>query len=482
MNALLCALAVLGENHTVPGDFPTIQAAVNASSEGDSIFVYPGSYAGFSYCGKDVYVGSLDGPEETHLSSVVTFSGGESRNAVLDGFAFDEIVLDWHSSSAIHAVDASPSILNNVFNDLGASSGGEDATALGIITGFFGDSHPLLENNVFSSNDFYWDCYYPSDQGQMLRFPYSYLYGLCLYAENSGGPPIELRNNVFELNHTTGIGVLFFGGVVSLAGSALLENNLFCDNSVSSYQGTVLGTALYCCRTGNFSIVNCVFSGNFEVGYPETASLYLASDTCIVINSIIWNDKMAAEGGTILDVSYCDIEDGWSGAGNINADPMFFSGPLSDFHLDTEISPCIDAGDPSSIYNDPEDPQNPGNALWPSLGGLRNDMGIYGGSGRASGSVGIEADTSAAILTVSIRAFPNPSSGSVNIVFDLPDQGPVDVSLYDLSGRRILTVEGDFDRGRHSLMMDTSGLPTGTYVLLLRAGALRTSCRITAIR
>ena len=30
---------------------------------------------------------------------------------------------------------------------------------------------------------------------------------------------------------------------------------------------------------------------------------------------------------------------------------------------------------------DPEDPNNPGSALWPALGGLRNDMGAYGGPG-----------------------------------------------------------------------------------------------------
>ena len=35
----------------------------------------------------------------------------------------------------------------------------------------------------------------------------------------------------------------------------------------------------------------------------------------------------------------------------------------------------------AAIYNDPPDPNNPSIAKWPSRGGLRNDMGAYGGNG-----------------------------------------------------------------------------------------------------
>jgi len=42
-------------------------------------------------------------------------------------------------------------------------------------------------------------------------------------------------------------------------------------------------------------------------------------------------------------------------------------------------SPCIDTGNPDVEYNDPEDPANPGQADFPSMGNLRNDMGAYGG-------------------------------------------------------------------------------------------------------
>jgi hypothetical protein len=76
--------------------------------------------------------------------------------------------------------------------------------------------------------------------------------------------------------------------------------------------------------------------------------------------------------------SDCDIEGGYSGQGNIDKDPLFED---TGFLLSSG-SPCIDAGDPDAKYNDPEDPQSPGNAQYPSMGLLRNDMGVYGGPSR----------------------------------------------------------------------------------------------------
>ncbi|MCK4654592.1 MAG: hypothetical protein KAU01_09100, partial [Candidatus Cloacimonetes bacterium] len=45
--------------------------------------------------------------------------------------------------------------------------------------------------------------------------------------------------------------------------------------------------------------------------------------------------------------TYSDIEDGWTGTGNINSDPMFVNPGSGDYHLQS-TSPCIDAGDPAS--------------------------------------------------------------------------------------------------------------------------------------
>ena len=54
------------------------------------------------------------------------------------------------------------------------------------------------------------------------------------------------------------------------------------------------------------------------------------------------------------------------GTGMIDTDPMFYNPPAGNLHLQP-ASPCINAGDPNPIYDDPD--------------GSRNDMGAYGGPG-----------------------------------------------------------------------------------------------------
>jgi hypothetical protein len=66
-------------------------------------------------------------------------------------------------------------------------------------------------------------------------------------------------------------------------------------------------------------------------------------------NSILWGDSP----GEIHNVSatpavtYSDIQGGYMGTGNINADPMFVDEANGDLHL-KPFSPCIDAGNNSA--------------------------------------------------------------------------------------------------------------------------------------
>ncbi|MDP2359878.1 MAG: hypothetical protein Q8O14_03885, partial [bacterium] len=66
------------------------------------------------------------------------------------------------------------------------------------------------------------------------------------------------------------------------------------------------------------------------------------------------------------------------GEGNlVDVDPLF-DAELGIPWL-SPASPCIDAGTPNSLWQDAEDPESPGFALWPSQGTRRNDMGFTGG-------------------------------------------------------------------------------------------------------
>ena len=76
----------------VPGDFPTIQEAIDAAVDGDEVEVHPGTYfEAIDFLGKAIRVYSTDGRDVTIIDaqqtgSVVTCGSGEGSDTVLDGF------------------------------------------------------------------------------------------------------------------------------------------------------------------------------------------------------------------------------------------------------------------------------------------------------------------------------------------------------------------------------------------------------------
>jgi hypothetical protein len=70
---------------------------------------------------------------------------------------------------------------------------------------------------------------------------------------------------------------------------------------------------------------------------------------------------------------------------------------------------------------------------------------------------------------------PNPFNPSTVIAFELPASGPVDLAVYDLRGRRVLTlVRGELPAGRHEVAWrgrDATGrgVPSGIYLARLTA-------------
>ncbi|TAJ13160.1 MAG: hypothetical protein EPO68_13355 [Planctomycetota bacterium] len=98
---------------------------------------------------------------------------------------------------------------------------------------------------------------------------------------------------------------------------------------------------------GPLTIEGCTLSkGNAS---HSGSAYYQLDGTCTMSNSILWGNGGAAPSdlalvsGT-LNVSYCDIEGGWPGAGNVDLDPLFASATNT---LLASNSPLIDIGDPA---------------------------------------------------------------------------------------------------------------------------------------
>jgi hypothetical protein len=90
---LLATAGVAQKTILVPANQPTIQAAILAASNGDTVLVSPGTYhENINFSKKAITVQSSGGPAVTIIDggkagSVVTFNQGEELTSVLQGFA-----------------------------------------------------------------------------------------------------------------------------------------------------------------------------------------------------------------------------------------------------------------------------------------------------------------------------------------------------------------------------------------------------------
>jgi subtilisin-like proprotein convertase family protein len=85
-------------------------------------------------------------------------------------------------------------------------------------------------------------------------------------------------------------------------------------------------------------------------------------------------------------------------------------------------------------------------------------------------SVGI-AETSIEKALKLDQNFPNPVFGITNIPFTLPAPGKADIDLYDLYGRKVMSIaSGTFASGLNVINVDLSGLSSGTYFYRLVQG------------
>ncbi|MCP4261888.1 MAG: hypothetical protein GY774_30955 [Planctomycetes bacterium] len=139
---------------------------------------------------------------------------------------------------------------------------------------------------------------------------------------------------------------------------------------------------------GMSTITNCTIVSNSQAGISDSRPT--------ITNSIIYYNGMDADFVQIEDnvtatITYTDVQGGWLGQGNIDADPLFANPDNSDYHLKSQVgrwdlaskgwigddvtSPCIDAGDPDTPIG-----------LEPLPNGGIINMGVYGGTLQASRS------------------------------------------------------------------------------------------------
>ena len=78
----------------------------------------------------------------------------------------------------------------------------------------------------------------------------------------------------------------------------------------------------------------------------------------------------------------------------------------------------------------------------------------------------------------SVLAFPNPTNGRVNIVWQLPAAQVAAVAVCDAAGRAVFTRNIDMTQGAGSTQIDLSALTNGLYIITVKSAALNYNSKI----
>ncbi len=388
----------------VPAESPTIQSAIDLSSDGDTIIVADGVYSGegnrnIDFKGKSIQVSSESGPENCVIdcqSQLGTrgflFQSGETAESIVSGFSIIHgFVSDFpdNKGGAMRILFASPTILNCVISDNQAESGAGIYCEAG---------NPTIAHTVFSYNhtlglgeggaiacigsSVIQDCMFLFNEartgGAAMLFsgdtPGIHEVQHCEFRGNSaserGGavacvycPDSRITNCLFSSNSAPiGAAILSSHSNTHIEACEVMDNygsggSMFISQGgcLLSYGGSVQltncliignsayeGSCSYSIGT-DLTIQNCTVSENVS---PDTACIASINHSIAVRNCIVRNftrDEVFFKDMRSHDISFNDIAGGFQGLSNFDRDPMYMDFGNRDYHL-SPASPCIDAG------------------------------------------------------------------------------------------------------------------------------------------
>jgi len=450
------------------GTHPTIQAAIDACSDGGIVQLQTGTFTGvgnwdLDFKGKAIVVESASGNPDDAIIQCLDALSGPHR-----GFNF-------------HSGEDSTSVLRNVTIQGGRTS--SSGAGAGIVCS--GGSAPKIAGCVIKQGAAY-------DGGAIHCHQASPILEDCLFvnctASDAGGAMTvnscspEVRRCVFSNNWANWGG----GAVSSYMASPKLWGCRFEFNTTNHWGAAILasgatdrpdvrgctfrnnaadeGGALYG-RNGSITTLNsCTMYDNTASSVGGTVRLY-NTGAAVFEKSILWAAAywpmalVSLQSSAQISFTCCDLRDGepgivrdggstvtW-GANNLAADPRFCDIEVGDFSLYTS-SPCAAENNPA--------------------------CGLIGAWGGVCGLSGVDDLPAAAPPAVAVLhpSRPNPFNPQTTILFELPEAGRTNLAVFDLNGCLVATlVEGELPAGAHEAIWngrDRDGRPAASGVYICR--------------
>ncbi|MBD3169380.1 MAG: T9SS type A sorting domain-containing protein [candidate division Zixibacteria bacterium] len=473
---LLFMLLLLSPNASaeiiyVPDDYSLIQDGINSAHDGDTILVEPGTYAeNLNLNGKNIVVASrfLTERDSSYIRSTIvdgdsagtvfSVNSGEDSTTTILGFTIRNGFAPY--GGGFYISSSSPVIRDNIIEDNYMSGGGGGLYCAGENT------NALIMNNIIRHN-----------QGNS---------GGGIFAAQASTPVIE--NNMIYENATVGIGAAMCimesslrisgntikdnythypgGGIMSFDSDIIIANNCIIGNEGERGGGIVILNYV----DDMVRIINNVIYGNNATDYG--GGLVIAAPNHEIKNNIFWANTADNHNPQIFGesprVTYCCVEGGFGGAGNISDNPLFRDADTDDYRLSAiecgqaEDSPCKDTGDPTifDAFIDCED------------GGIGDDlcdMGAYGGAGIPTG-IDEQQPKKLPVKYSMLSNYPNPFNATTSIVFTLKRESEVNIDIYNVRGQKIEPlVNSRFKAGEHIIRWNAEDFATGIYFCKLKS-------------
>jgi hypothetical protein len=366
------------EDGSADHPFDAIQEAIDTAVDADTVLVLDGTYTGegnrdLNFRGRLITVRSENGPGNCTIDCEgdgrgFYFHSGEGPDSIVEGLTITNGYVDGGSpgggGAGVCCYGSGPTLTNCTIT--ANTANGYDGGA-GVFCHW--NSSPTLTNCRITANT----APAAAGAGVVCSWDSSPTLTNCTIAGNTGesGAGVSCSDSSPTLTNCTisdniaGAGA----GVWCADSSPTLTNCTISGNTARWGHGGGVG-----CARASPTLTNCIIAANtadFGGGgvschwdsptlanctiilntAPEGGSVWCWDSSPTLTNCILWNDspqEIYVHAGNDPIATYCDVQGGWPGEGNIDADPLCVDPNNGDFHLSAGSS-CIDAGDNTAV-------------------------------------------------------------------------------------------------------------------------------------